>query len=58
MTHIGTPIHGDRLYGKAADRLYLHAHKLGLDLPSGERREFVSPVPSVFDDLVPVGDND
>lgn len=50
MAHLGTPIHGDRLYAnQPADRLYLHAQKLALVLPSGEQREFTSPAPAVFD---------
>ena len=51
MKHIGTPIHGDRLYGKSADRLYLHAAKLALTLPSGEEYTFSSPRPVSFDKL-------
>ncbi len=52
MTYIGTPIHGDRLYGKPADRLYLHAQQLGLTLPNGKTETFRSPVPPEFDQLV------
>lgn len=52
MAHIRTPIHGDRLYGRAADRLYLHAAKLALTLPSGEAQAFASPRPTGFDTLV------
>lgn len=49
--HIHTPIHGDRLYGRGADRLYLHAAELSLALPSGETRTFSSPRPTSFDAL-------
>lgn len=52
LAHLGTPIHGDRLYGKAADRLYLHAHKLRLTLPNGRDETFSSPVPAEFLTLV------
>lgn len=49
MAHLGTPIHGDRLYGaKPADRLYLHAHELTVTLPGGDQQTFTSPVPSEF----------
>ena len=50
MAHLGTPIHGDKLYGaKPAERLYLHAHKLTVDLPSGEQQTFTAPIPKTFD---------
>lgn len=52
MAHIGTPIYGDRVYGKAADRLYLHAAKLEITIPKGDRRIFESPVPNEFEDQV------
>ena len=49
MAHLGKPIYGDKLYGaKAADRLYLHAHRLTLTLLSGERKQFESPLPANF----------
>jgi len=48
MSYINTPILGDRVYGKAADRLYLHAHKLEITIPSGDRRTFIAPVPDDF----------
>lgn len=46
--YIGTPIHGDKVYGKPADRMYLHAYKLEITIPTGDRRTFVAPVPSDF----------
>jgi 23S rRNA pseudouridine1911/1915/1917 synthase len=52
MAHIGTPIYGDRVYGKAADRLYLHAAKLEITVPKGDRRIFESPVPDEFNNTV------
>lgn len=52
MQYIGTPIHGDRVYGKSADRLYLHAHKLELTLPDGIHRVFTAPIPSTFEAIV------
>lgn len=51
MAYIGTPIHGDRVYGKAADRLYLHAAALEITIPKGQRRIFEVPVPDEFAQL-------
>lgn len=51
MAHIGTPIHGDRVYGKEADRLYLHAASLEITIPKGDRKIFESPVPKSFESL-------
>ena len=51
MAHIGTPIHGDRVYGKEADRLYLHAASLEITIPKGNRKIFESPVPESFEAL-------
>lgn len=51
MHHLRTPIHGDRLYGKPADRLYLHAAALTVTLPSGQQQQFTSPRPRSFDSL-------
>lgn len=51
MAHIGTPIHGDKVYGKQADRLYLHAASLEITIPKGDRRTFESPLPASFENL-------
>lgn len=51
LAHIRTPIHGDRLYGRAADRLYLHATELTLILPNGDEHTFSTPRPASFDTL-------
>ena len=49
MAHLATPILGDRVYGKLnANRLMLHAHKLEITLPSGERKTFEAAVPEEF----------
>lgn len=48
MNYIGTPIHGDKVYGKLADRMYLHAHKLEVTIPKGDRQVFEAPVPEEF----------
>jgi 23S rRNA pseudouridine1911/1915/1917 synthase len=48
MQYIGTPIVGDRIYGKIADRLYLHAYSLEVTIPSGDRKVFHAPLPADF----------
>lgn len=48
MKYMNTPIHGDRVYGKESDRLYLHAHSLEITIPSGNRQIFTSPMPDEF----------
>lgn len=53
MAYIGTPIVGDKVYGnEPADRMYLHAHRLEVTLPGGERRVFVAPVPDEFEKIL------
>jgi len=51
MAHLGTPIHGDRVYGTEADRLYLHAAALEITIPEGQRRTFTADIPPEFDAL-------
>lgn len=53
MAHIGTPIVGDKVYGKPDTRMMLHAYKLELSLPSGKSKEFISKPPSNFYDKFP-----
>lgn len=53
MTYLNTPIHGDRVYGKAADRLYLHAFRLEITIPQGDRRVFEAPLPEDFTSAFP-----
>lgn len=48
MAYIGHPIVGDKVYGKEADRLYLHAASLEVTIPGGERKVFTSEVPEIF----------
>lgn len=49
MAYLTTPILGDRVYGRPnASRLMLHAHKLEITLPSGERGTFEAAVPKEF----------
>lgn len=46
---IGHPIVGDIVYGgEAADRLYLHALSLELNIPAGPKKEFIAPLPAEF----------
>jgi 23S rRNA pseudouridine1911/1915/1917 synthase len=51
------PVVGDTLYGHKRQRLslnrhFLHAHKLRFRLPSGEEREFVTPLPDTLQRLL------
>lgn len=48
MAHIGTPIVGDRVYGRPGNRLKLHAYKLEVTLLSGLKKEFMAPIPEEF----------
>ncbi len=51
MAYVGTPIHGDRVYGTEADRLYLHAHSLEITIPTSDRQVFTAPTPPEFAEL-------
>lgn len=53
MKYINTPILGDKVYGKASDRLYLHAYSLEITLPNSERHTFFSPLPKDFFEIFP-----
>jgi 23S rRNA pseudouridine1911/1915/1917 synthase len=53
MAYMNTPILGDRVYGKEADRLYLHAASLEITIPVSERRTFSAPLPDEFTNLFP-----
>ncbi len=53
LSHINHPIIGDRVYGKTADRLMLHAESLEITLPSSERKTFTSKVPKEFFEYFP-----
>ena len=48
MAYIGTPIVGDRVYGKPGKRLKLHAYKLRIVLSSGAEKQFIAPIPEEF----------
>lgn len=58
LQHLGTPITGDRVYGKTSDRLYLHAYKLELTTAPGSRQTFIAPVPESFQKFFPEVYND
>ena len=60
MKYLGHPILGDRVYGDAKataalglkpERLYLHAERLEITLPSGELKTFEAPVSPEFEDV-------
>ncbi len=53
MKYIGTPVSGDKVYGKIADRLYLHAASLEITIPVSERKTFTAPIPAEFTDIFP-----
>ena len=48
LQYLGAPVLGDRIYGKSADRLYLHAQELEITIPGGKRKIFKAPVPDEF----------
>jgi len=48
LNYLHAPIFGDRVYGKEADRLYLHAYTLEITIPISERKIFTAPVPPEF----------
>ena len=54
LAHLNAPILGDRVYGKPSDcRMMLHAQKLEITLPSGERKVFEAAVPDEFKKFFP-----
>ena len=54
LTHLNVPILGDRVYGKSSDcRMMLHAQKLEITLPSGERKVFEAAIPDEFKRFFP-----
>jgi len=53
MSYINAPIMGDRVYGKAGDRLYLHATSLEITIPGSERKIFEASLPAEFTNLFP-----
>ncbi len=53
MQYLNTPIIGDKVYGKPAERLLLHAYSLEITIPGGERKTFIAPVPAELTDIFP-----
>lgn len=53
MQYLHAPIYGDKVYGKAADRLYLHAQQLEVTIPQGDRKVFTAPIPPEFKTFFP-----
>lgn len=54
LVHLNAPILGDRVYGKSSDcRMMLHAQKLEITLPSGERKVFEAAIPDEFKRFFP-----
>lgn len=51
MNYIGTPILGDKVYGKSSKRLYLHALSLEITIPGGDRKTFNSKISPEFKDI-------
>jgi len=62
FAHLNHPVVGDAIYGNqewrkdppvaSLSRQFLHAHKLGFNLPSGDYREFVSPLPPALQQVL------
>jgi 23S rRNA pseudouridine955/2504/2580 synthase len=60
--HLGLPLAGDRKYADRAalkkwkarglGRVFLHAHRLGLNGPAGEELEFTAPLPASLRDVL------
>lgn len=54
LAHLNAPILSDRAYGKSSDcRMMLHAQKLEITLPSGERKVFEAAIPDEFKKFFP-----
>ena len=53
LAYLGTPILGDRVYGKNGDRLMLHAYRLEITTAPEKRQTFVAPIPEEFTKLFP-----
>lgn len=53
MAYMGTPIVGDRVYGKEeGERMYLHAHTLEVTLPGGVRTVFEASIPPELEEAL------
>lgn len=52
LDYINHPVVGDRTYGHEAGHMYLHAKRLELTLPNGERKVFESAEPAYFKEFI------
>jgi 23S rRNA pseudouridine1911/1915/1917 synthase len=53
LAHQGHPIVGDTLYGgEEAERLYLHAFSLQINIPGATNKVFTAPLPNEFEILI------
>ncbi|MBI5906814.1 RluA family pseudouridine synthase [Candidatus Saccharibacteria bacterium] len=52
MAYIRHPIVGDSVYGHQGQHMMLHAYKLELTIPGGQRKVFSAPTPESFKGLV------
>jgi 23S rRNA pseudouridine1911/1915/1917 synthase len=53
MKYLNTPILGDKVYGRPAERLFLHAQSIEITIPGGNRQTFTVPIPQDFIDYFP-----
>lgn len=51
LAYIGHPVVGDPIYGRGGTKMLLHARKLELSLPGGQRKVFSAPIPQPFKDF-------
>jgi 23S rRNA pseudouridine1911/1915/1917 synthase len=58
LAHLGTPIIGDRVYGKAGGRLLLHAYRLEVTTIPEQRHTFTAPIPAEFTAQFPEATHD
>lgn len=52
MQYIKHPIIGDFVYGKPAERMFLHASSLEITIPDGHRKTFEAPLPPEFTEKI------
>lgn len=53
LLYLKAPVLGDRIYGKQAERMFLHAHKLEITIPGSQRKVFSAPLPKEFSRYFP-----
>ncbi len=57
LAYLGSPVAGDQIYGRRKSsipgaRFFLHAEKLKIELPGGEIREFIAPLPKELEEIL------